>query len=229
MLLVASLKTLTMIKIREIEIGDLFSELAYYQVKKINPTSITFTHLSTKQDVDLGLEYVENLLNAADQHQATVTVGIEDKLWTAKQIAEAGRTDVQVGDVRVPGMKSIWDGIGSKVFRVSFIKKGKELSKTAYTKAVQAKLAEATFTLEKAKTSKKGVTTVALELLEDLIHNPIVNTVAGEERILRGWKLQHESLDGQYAVMDSDLMEKRVVNLNTIQWIILDGVKYVKE
>jgi hypothetical protein len=29
--------------------------------------------------------------------------------------------------------------------------------------------------------------------------------------------------------MDSDLMEKRVVNLNTIKWIIVDGIKYVKE
>lgn len=93
----------------------------------------------------------------------------------------------------------------------------------------QAELADATYTLEKAKTSKKGVTTVALELLEDLIHNPIISTVPGEERILRGWKLQHDSMDGLYNVMDADLMEKRVVNLNTIEWIIVGGVKYVKE
>lgn len=218
-----------MVNIKDVQVGDLFSEQAYYNVVKINPTSITFKHLTTGTEVDLGNDYVSSLLVSADSYNESKVVGIEDKLWTAKQIAEANRTDVQVGDVRVQGMKSIWDGIGSKVFRVSFIKKGKELSKTAYNKAVQAKLAEATFTLEKAKTSKKGVTTVALELLEELIHNPIVSTVAGEERILRGWKLQHESLDGQYAVMDSDLMEKRVVNLNTIQWIIVDGVKYIKE
>lgn len=218
-----------MVNIKDIQPGDLFGEISFFSTVKVNPTSVRFKHLNTGKEVDLGSDYVEQLLYAADQYSESKVIGIEDKLWTAKQIAEAGRTDVQVGDVRVPGMKSIWDGIGSKVFRVSFIKKGKELSKTAYTKAVQAKLAEATFTLEKAKTSKKGVTTVALELLEDLIHNPIVSTVAGEERILRGWKLQHESLDGQYAVMDSDLMEKRVVNLNTIQWIIVDGVKYIKE
>ena len=218
-----------MVNIRDIQPGDLFSELAYYQVKKINPTSITFNHLSTKQDVDLGLEYVENLLKTADQYSQEVKIGIEDKLWTAKQITDAGRTDVQVGDVRVPGIKSIWEGVGSDVFRVCFTKKGKQLSNTAYNKAIQEKLTDATHVLEKAKSSKKGVTTVALELLEDLIRNPINPTVAGEERILRGWKLQHESLDGQYAVMDSDLMEKRVVNLNTIKWIIVDGVKYIKE
>lgn len=209
--------------------GDLFSDISYLQALTVHKDTVDFKHLTTGETVVLSTEYVEKLLSSADQYGNEIKVGIEDKLWTAKQIAEAGRTDVQVGDVRVPGMKSIWDGIGSKVFRVSFIKKGKELSKTAYNKAVQAKLTEATFTLEKAKTSKKGVTTVALELFEDLIHNPIVSTVAGEERILRGWKLQHESLDGQYAVMDSDLMEKRVVNLNTIQWIIVDGIKYIKE
>lgn len=218
-----------MVNIKDIQAGDLFNELSYFSVVKINPTSVTFKHLATGTEVDLGNDYVSNLLSSADSYVSEQVVGIEDKLWTQKQLDEAKNTTNSVGDVRVPGMKSIWDGIGSKVFRVSFIKKGKELSKTAYNKAIQEKLADATYVLEKAKSSKKGVTTVALELLEDLIRNPIVNTIAGEERILRGWKLQHESLDGQYAVMDSDLMEKRVVNLNTIKWIIVDGVKYVKE
>lgn len=218
-----------MVNIKDIQPGDLFGEISFFSTVKVNPTSVRFKHLNTGKEVDLGSGYVEQLLYAADQYNESKVIGIEDKLWTAKQIAEAGRTDFQVGDVRVPGMKSIWDSIGSKVFRVSFIKKNKELSKTAYNKAMKDKLEEALFKLEKAKTSKKGVTTVALELLEELMRNPIVSIIPGEERILRGWKLQHESLDGQYAVMDSDLMEKRVVNLNTIQWIIVDGVKYIKE
>jgi hypothetical protein len=218
-----------MVNIKDIQAGDLFNELSYFSVVKTNPTSVTFKHLATGTEVDLGNDYVSNLLSSADSYVSEETVGIEDKLWTQKQLTDAGNTTNQVGDVRVLGMKSIWDSIGSKVFRVSFIKKGKELSKTAYTKAIKARLDDATSILEKAKTSKKGVTTVAIELMEDLIHNPIISAIPGEERILRGWKLQHESLDGQYAVMDSDLMEKRVVNLNTIQWIILDGVKYIKE
>lgn len=218
-----------MINIKDIQPGDLFSEQTKYKVVKVNPSSVTFTHLTTGTEVELGNDYVSNLLDSADIYNSELVVGIEDKLWTQKQIDDAKRTDVNVGDVRVPGIKSVWDSIGDKVFRVKFIKKGKALSKTAYNKAIQTKLEDATYTLEKAKTSKKGVTTVALELLEDLIHNPIVSTVPGEERILRGWKLQHESMDGLYNVMDADLMEKRVVNLNTIEWIIVGGVKYVKE
>lgn len=218
-----------MVNIKDIQVGDLFNELSYFSVVKVNPTSVTFKHLATGTEVDLGNDYVSNLLSSADSYVSEQVVGIEDKLWTAKQLTDAKNTTNQVGDVRVPGMKSIWDSIGSKVFRVCFVKKGKELSKTAYNKLIVEKLEAATYTLEKAKTSKKGVTTVAVELLEDLIRNPIVSHVPGEERILRGWKLQHESLDGQYAVMDSDLMEKRVVNLNTIKWIIVDGVKYIKE
>jgi len=213
----------------DVQPGDLWSDISYLQTIAVNKDTVDLKHLNTGETVVLSHEYLEKLLHSADQFASVVNVGIEDKLWTQKQLDEAKNTTNQVGDVRVPGMKSIWDGIGSKVFRVSFIKKGKELSKTAYNKAIQEKLTDATYVLEKAKSSKKGVTTVALELLEDLIRNPIVSTVAGEERILRGWKLQHESLDGQYAVMDSDLMEKRVVNLNTIKWIIINGVKYVKE
>jgi len=218
-----------MVNIQDIQPLDLFCELSYFSVVKVNPTSVTFKHLGTGKEVDLGNDYVSQILTSADSYITSEVVGIEDKLWTQKQLDDAKNTTNKVGEVRVPGMKSIWDSIGSKVFRVSFIKKGKELSKTAYNKAIQEKLTDATYVLEKAKSSKKGVTTVALELLEDLIRNPIVSTVAGEERVLRGWKLQHESLDGQYAVMDSDLMEKRVVNLNTIKWIIVDGVKYIKE
>jgi len=218
-----------MVNIKDIQAGDLFNELSYFSVVKVNSTSVTFKHLATGTEVDLGNDYVSQLLSSADSYVSEQIVGIEDKLWTAKQLTDTGNTTNQVGDVRIPGMKSIWDSIGSKVFRVCFDKKGKKLSNTAYNKAIQEKLKEATYTLEKAKTSKKGVTTVALELLEELIRNPINSTVAGEERILRGWKITHESLDGQYAVMDSDLMEKRVVNLNTIKWIIVDGVKYIKE
>lgn len=215
--------------IKDIQPSDLFSEISYFSVLEVKPTSVKFKHLSTGTEVELGNDYIVNLLYSADQYQSEVTVGIEDKLWTAKQLADSGNTTNQVGDVRFPGIKSIWDSIGDKVFRCKFVKKGKALSNTAYNKAIQAKLAEATHTLERAKTSKKGVTTVALELLEDLIRNPINATVPGEERVLRGWKLQHESMDGLYNVMDADLMEKRVVNLNTIQWIIVGGVKYVKE
>lgn len=215
--------------ILDVQVGDLWSDISYLQTLAVHKDTVDLKHLNTGETVVLSHEYLEKLLHSADQYSSELSVGIEDKLWTAKQLTDAGNTTNQVGDVRVPGMKSIWDGIGSKVFRVSFIKKGKNLSNTAYNKAIQEKLKEATYTLEKAKTSKKGVTTVALELLEELIRNPINSTIAGEERILRGWKLQHESLDGQYAVMDSDLMEKRVVNLNTIKWIIVDGTKYIKE
>ena len=213
----------------DVQVGDLWSDISYLQTLAVHKDTVDLKHLNTGETVVLSHEYLEKLLHSADQFSSILNVGIEDKLWTQKQLTEAGNTTNSVGDVRVPGMKSIWDGIGSKVFRVSFIKKGKELSKTAYNKAIQEKLTDATYVLEKAKSSKKGVTTVALELLEELIRNPINSTVAGEERILRGWKLQHESLDGQYAVMDSDLMEKRVVNLNTIKWIIVDGTKYIKE
>lgn len=213
----------------DVQPGDLWSDISYLQTIAVNKDTVDLKHLATGETVVLSHEYVEKLLGSADQYSQEVSCGIEDKLWTAKQLTDAKNTTNQVGDVRVPGMKSIWDSIGSKVFRVCFVKKGKELSKTAYNKLVAEKLQSATYTLEKAKTSKKGVTTVAVELLEDLIRNPIVSTVPGEERILRGWKLQHDSLDGQYAVMDSDLMEKRVVNLNTIKWIIVDGIKYIKE
>jgi len=159
--------------ILDVQVSDLFSDISYLKTLAVHKDTVDFKHLSTGETVVLSHEYVEKLLSSCDQFQSEISCGIEDKLWTQKQLDDAKNLINKVGDVRVPGMKSIWDGIGSKVFRVSYVKKGKQLSNTAYNKAIQEKLTQATYTLEKAKTSKKGVTTVALELLEELIRNPV--------------------------------------------------------
>jgi hypothetical protein len=217
--------------IKDIQIGDVFSETMYASVTQINKDTIDFKHQGTGETITLSHAYVEKMLSSADQYEEgkEVKVGIEDKLWTAKQIADAKRTDVQVGDLRVPGLKTIWDGIGSTVFCVEFTKKATPLSKKAYDLAVQAKMDEVAEAIEKAQRNKKGVGNVAKEEVLKLINNPILNHIPGEVRTMRAYKLQHTSTDGQYAVMDMDKGEKRSVNLPTVSCIVVNSVKYVKE
>ena len=215
--------------IKDVQIGDVFSEVSMYKVVSVNKDTVDLKHQATQEVVSMSHQYVEKMLSSADQYSQEVVCGIEDKLWTAKQIADSKRTDVQVGDIRVPGIKTIWDSIGQTVFCVEFVKKATPLSKKAYDAAVQAKMDEVAEAIEKAQRNKKGVGNIAKEEVLKLINNPILNHVPGEVRVMRAYKLQHSSTDGQYAVMDMDKGEKRSVNLPTVSCIVVNGTKYIKE
>ena len=224
------------INIQEIQQGDLFGEVSYYLVKEVKPNVVVFTHTKSGKEVELSHNYVTDLLHTADQFQSEVKVGLLDKFWTAKQIADEKKKNssfnANEGDLRQEGIKTIWANVGSKPFTVCFEKKGKELSKTAYDKKVKEITEAALEQINQASAGKKGVVRTAIQVIEELVRNPVTNYERGEERILRGIKLQRESPDGYYQVLDFDITQgdnKRLVNLNTILWIVVDGVKYIVE
>lgn len=72
----------------------------------------------------------------------------------------------------------------------------------------------------------------ALKFIQD---NPIKDFTEGEERILRGFKIQFTSRDGKYKCIDMDIpvtkkeTGERLVNINTISSLIYDGIKYEVE
>jgi len=225
-----------MIKIDQIELGDVFSEQSYYRVTDLKSSTVVFTHTKSGKEVELGHSYVTDLLHTADQYEKEVTIGLLDKVFTAKQIEEAKKKDpnfsAQVGDLKLEGIKTVWANVGSKVFTVCFEKKGKELSKTAYDKAIAKQTQDALDQINTAQTGRKGVAKTAAQVIEEVIRNPVTKFEKGEERILRGYKLQHESEDGFYQVADLDITtgdNKRLVNLNTAKWLVVGGVKYIKE
>lgn len=81
------------------------------------------------------------------------------------------------------------------------------------------------------KNSKKGVADWAKKTLYTLMNNPIPKIVEGEDRVLRGYKIQFESRDGKYQCIDMDIEDSennvRLVNINTIKWLIIDNTKYI--
>lgn len=68
-----------------------------------------------------------------------------------------------------------------------------------------------------------------------MVNNPVLPYEEGEDRVLRGYKIQFESRDGRYNCIDMDIQQTdkesgvRPVNINTIKYLIFDGVKYVVE
>lgn len=247
------------INVQDIAVGDVFSEESHYVYigkNPNNPAQFQFKHLESKQVINLDEKYVSELLTTADQYENEAEVGKEDKYWTKKQIEDAIKkgdlpadTKVREGDVRVKGIRSIWADIySSQVFQVCFNKQDKNLSdkavKTARDKQLQEVLAllnpqqpAAPVTRKRGRPAKNAPVANASqqaitveEALRKIQENPILDYVPGEERELRGYKVQFSSVNGIYDVVDMDIVDGdpiRKVNVNTINWLIINNTKYI--
>lgn len=206
------------VNIKEIQVGDIFSEESHYVVTKIDKDSIEFKHLDSGKTVKLSNEYVKNLLNTSDQYHKEVKVGKEDK--------KDG----------TPGIRSIFESIkSSEVFTVVFKKQGKAKTKKQLNEERAAQREKAIALIDKAKKSKKSMAEAYKIALEMIQNNPILDTIEGEDRVLRGFKMQFVSRDGKYRCMDMDIKRtdketgERLVNINTISVLVYNGVRYVVE
>lgn len=206
------------INIKEIAVGDVFSEESHYIVEEIGKDTIKFKHTESGKSVTLGYGYVQDLLNTSDQYDKEVKVTKEDK--------KDG----------TPGIRTIFEGIkSSEVFTVVFQKQDKAKTKKQYEAEREAQRQGAVALIDKAKKAKKSMATAYKEALEHIQNNPIKDFIEGEDRVLRGYKMQFVSRDGKYKCLDMDVERNskedgiRLVNINTIKQLIFNGVKYVVE
>lgn len=187
-------------------------------VKEVKSESVVFKHLESGKTVNLSNEYVYNMLNTSDQYEKEVKVTREDK--------KDG----------TPGIRTIFEGIrSSEVFTVVFKKQDKAKTKKQFESEKEAQRMEAISMIDKAKRQKKSMATAYKEALEFVQSNPIKDYTEGEDRVLRGFKIQFVSRDGKYRCMDMDIEKtekdtgERLVNINTISQLIYNGVKYTVE
>lgn len=199
---------------KEIKKGDILSESSHYRVKNILGSSIILEHFESKNEVSIDKEYLHNFCNTADSYITEIKVTKEDK---------------KDGTL---GIRSIWENIHSgKVFTVCFKKQDTKKSNKQFTTEVNALAEQMCKEIDQVKASKKGVADWAKNTLYALMSNPISKIVEGEDRVLRGYKIQFESRDGKYQCIDMDIdnLENnvRLVNINTIKWLIIDNIKYI--
>lgn len=231
-------------EVKDIKKADIFSEVSHYVATEDYDGMggpVKLIHMESRQPVNLSPSYVENVLQAGDQFDTVIEVGKEDKLWTAKQLEEAEINKTfktgefpKVGDVRIKGIRTIWkELVSSHVFTVCFLKADKSKTKKALKEELEAQQAFAVGLIEKAKKDKKSMAEAYKIALEYVQNNPIKDYIEGEERILRGYKLQFTSRDGRYDCIDVDIAPSssestiRPVNINTIQYLVFNGVKYI--
>lgn len=199
-----------------ISIGDVLSESSHYVVEGIVGDSIHLVHHESGQHISIDRGYVNSFLHSADEVNETVEVTKEDK--------KDG----------TPGIRTIFEGIHSgQVFTVCFKKQDKQRSKKAVNADIEARTEAFVAAIDRAKAQKKSISEVARKHFSDLMLNPILGFEEGEERVLRGYKVQFESRDGKYNCVDMDIEKTdkesgvRPVNINTIRYLIYNGVKYI--
>lgn len=196
--------------------GDVLSESSHYVVVKGTPTDLILRHFESGQMVNIAKDYIEAYINNADQFDEVVKVTKEDK---------------KDGTF---GIRSIFENISTEqVFTVCFKKQDKPKTKKAIAAEIDKIVEDFSHEIDTVKAQKKGVAEAAKRLATNLIEHPILPFEEGEDRVLRGYKVQFSSRDGKYKCVDMDIEKTdkedgvRLVNINTIKWIIFNNKKYI--
>lgn len=204
-------------QINQLKQGSIISESSHYIVNRVSGSTAWLTHFESGEEVQIGMSYLKNYTNSADLYDTTVEVTKEDK---------------KDGTL---GIRSIWENIHSgQVFTVCFKKQDKPKSKRKLQEEINAIVEQFSNSIDTVKNNKKGVANAAKNLVTELVNNPVLPYEEGENRVLRGYKIQFESRDGRYDCVDMDIVRItdkessiRPVNINTIKWLIFNGVKYI--
>lgn len=205
-------------QINQLKQGSIISESSHYIMNRVSGSTAWLTHFESGEEVQIGMSYLKNYTNSADLFETTVKVTKEDK---------------KDGTL---GIRSIWENIHSgQVFTVCFKKQDKPKSRRKLQEEINTIVEQFSNSIDAVKNNKKGVANAAKNLVTELVNNPVLPYEEGEDRVLRGYKIQFESRDGRYNCIDMDIQQTdkesgvRPVNINTIKYLIFDGVKYVVE
>lgn len=203
-------------EVNKLEKGAIISESSHYIVDRVAGSTVHLKHFESGEDVQIGISYLKNYTNSADLYDTTVEVTKEDK---------------KDGTL---GIRSIFENIhSSQVFTVCFKKQDKPKSKRKLQEEIDAIVEQFSNSIDTVKNNKKGVANAAKNLVTELVNNPVLPYEEGEDRVLRGYKIQFESRDGRYDCVDMDIVKTdkesgiRPVNILTIKWLIFNGVKYI--
>lgn len=201
--------------VKNFKVGDVLSESSHYVVTGIYGNDTVLKHQESGDSVHINKMYIEKYLESADEVINEVKVTKEDK---------------KDGTL---GIRSIFESIhGTQVFTVCFKKQDTPKSQKKLNAEIATLISDLSNEIDTIQKSKKGVADAAKRFAEELITHPILPYEEGEDRVLRGFKIQFESRDGRYNCVDMDIEDNnniRPVNINTIKWLIIGGTKYVVE
>lgn len=184
--------------IKALKPGSILSESSFFVVERLEKDAIIVKD-DNNNEIKIGNKYVEQVLNSGDLFDSE-----EKKNMT--QLAEIFLNSTRIA------------------MTVCFVKKDTEKTKKAYT-------AEVNNAISRVKTASIGEVE---KLVLDLIENPISKTIPGGERIMKGRHYGNIDDLGRVSFIDMEIASNpskpesriRQVDPRTIQWLIVNGVKY---
>lgn len=189
--------------VKNFKVGDVLSESSHYVVTGIYGNDTVLKHQESGDSVHINKMYIEKYLESADEVINEVKVTKEDK---------------KDGTL---GIRSIFESIhGTQVFTMCFKKQDTPKSQKKLNAEIATLISDFSNEIDTIQKSKKGVADAAKRFAEELITHPILPYEEGEDRVLRGFKIQFESRDGRYNCVDMDIKDNnniRPVNINTIK------------
>jgi len=179
--------------------GSILSETSFFIVKEVKKNEVLVTD-EHGNDVTVSNIYVDNVLKSADAFDKT------------EELNKTSLADLLLNNPRT-------------AMTVAFIKASSEKSAKAYKAEKEAAI---------AKIKSAGLGQIE-GLLNDLIENPITKTIPGELRVMKGCYSGFWGELGRVYFVDMEQPRSagvhdtrlRQVDPRTIQYIILDNVKYI--
>lgn len=233
-----------MIQLKDIKPKSIFTELSSYIVDSVTGTKVHMTHLETLKPISVDFTYLRDIMVSGDHFDTIEYVTKDDRYFTAKQVEDLikegkfkNENELPVaGTLKSKGIRTIFSEIPFKhCFTVEFRKVGKTLSEKQIATLKAKQINELLSRIEVVQKQKKGILASAKEALVELQNNVIESYIPGDLRVLRGIKLSTHSDTGFYVCKDLDFPDgdmnditknTRLVNINSIESLILNGVKY---
>lgn len=182
--------------------GEILSETSFYTVKGFNPDGSIVVTDDLGHDIKMGRPYIEQICQSANHYTST-----EEKSMT--ELAEIFLSHPRIA------------------MSVCYITKPEEKTAKDFKAEKEAKITQ----IQNAPMKD------AARLLEELIENPITKFIPGHERIIKGRHYGHQHSTGRVNFIDMEIKASpsskdydtrtRQVDTRTIQWLIVNKVKYV--
>jgi len=184
---------------QELKPGAVLSEQQFYTLKSMDKDKAVLL-TETNEEITVSKEYLETMIQSADTFSGTEKLA---KTYLAELLVANPRT----------------------AMTVCFTKANKAKTKKAYT-------SEREEYIQKVKSASLDSVS---DLLNNLMDNPILDYIPGGERVIKGYHLGHKDELGRILFIDMEVArtgeEKhdpriRQIDPRTIQYIIVNGIKY---
>ena len=181
--------------------GSILSETSFYVVQSLSRDGKVNVKDDLGHEITLSERYVKEICSRADEY-----------------ITEESKTRTEMQEILLSNPRM--------AMTVAYVTQSSEKTKKDYESEKRDKIDQIT----------NASLSSAARLLEDLIDNPITREIPGKLRVIKGRHYGHQDTNGRVSFIDMEIQRDpskdydtrtRLMDPRTIQWMIVNKVKYI--